>query len=125
MTEYFVRVAPDGPIDIVEYTGEVELFRFLRDQIGCSSIQKVKSLSGVNHLMVVDECFLLKNPQPPFNAIASYFYSRLEYAIMGTVVIGFRGFRDGEPDLVGFTLTDAMRLVSKTKRIRAAIANIK
>ena len=124
MAEYFVRVCPDGQIDIVEYTGAGPLFEFFRDQIGCSSIEIVKSLSGFNHRMVVDECFVLHDPLPPCNVIASYYYSRLQYMILGTVVIGCDGYRDGEPDVVGFTLSDAMSLVFDARRIRAATANI-
>lgn len=121
MLEYFIKISCTGDIEIVEYTSEVELCRFLRDQIGCSSIESVCSSSGFNHRLIVDECFLMKTLQPELNPVASYLYSEFRYAICGTALLGAQGYRDGEPDIVGFDRVEALRLVSRLKHLRSRI----
>ena len=127
MIKYFVRVLPDGQIDIIEYSGG-ELNDFLFHHVDCQSMEFVKSFCLADNLIAVgDYCSLPTDscPKHAFNFVASYLYSCFECPVFGPVVIGCEYVLLGEPIVVGMTQSDALCLVSKIKRIRAAIANIR
>ena len=126
MSAYFVRVAPDGEIGIIEYSGG-ELNDFLFHHVGCDSMEFVKSFCLADNLIAVgDYCSLPTDscPSHVFNSVASYLYTCFDRPVFGPVVIGREFVLLGDPVVVGMTQSDALCLVSKIKRIRAAIANI-
>lgn len=98
--EYFVKFPAMSTIPEIieaEISGTRELLDLLYQRIGCESIQTVRISRDV--WMIVDEEFLLKNPMPPFNALATLAY---RHPIYGTAVFCREVERDGEPDLGGF-----------------------
>lgn len=109
--EYFLRYTSDAPIkyrlhDVVscDVDGDMQLLESFYSWIGCNDIEIVRSqqlcqIVPDDLLMVVDGSFLLHNDQPDLNPIGTHLYGQM---ILGSIVIGRKGSRDGEPDIVGF-----------------------
>ena len=93
-----------GPIREVELPDECHAFLDrLYELLNCSSIENVVILGG-HYYMIVDECGKVSEPPKLTNIRASPLYGGFpsEY-IAGDVIIGKRGLRDGEPDIVGLS----------------------
>ena len=84
-------------MDPVTIADTEALLNWLYQRIGCESIQTVRISRDV--WMIVDEEFLLKNPMPQLNALATLAYRQ---PIYGNAVFCREVERDGEPDLGGF-----------------------
>lgn len=101
MKEYFLLI-PDGKskfeFDIIEWDGSEELPDFMYHAIGCSTIEPVYIRQTLPQLLfIVDEEGLFRDNK--LNLILSRLYGGL---IIGKVLCGTQGVRDGEPDIVGF-----------------------
>jgi len=72
-------------------------------QLSCNCVEFVY-LPGGYYVMMVDESGKICNPPKRMNIRASPLYGGFpkEY-IAGDVLIGKRGFRNGEPDIVGLS----------------------
>lgn len=107
MKEWFIRISPDGMFDYVCCDPERDsLLDFFYSQIECSTIECVRIRPDTLNreiLMIVDEEGLLRYHKD--NTIASLLYQKYGgcSSIVGTVLIGEPGIRNGEPDILGFT----------------------
>ena len=107
MKEWFISITEDDKFSLVCCDPERDsMLDFFYSQIKCSSIECVRirpDALGREILMIVDEEGLLKHHRD--NVIASLLYQKYGAcsSIVGTVLIGEPGIRDGEPDIVGFT----------------------
>lgn len=120
MIEYFIRINTNNDIEILDYDEDRdgELFLWLHFQIGCNSIETVSLFRARGTLLIVDKCGYMRDPTPDINILASELYSGGAFAIVGDAIWCAQGYRHGEPDAVGFLMTDALRRVSKLKRLR-------
>lgn len=106
MTEYFL-IFPQGKSSFepnivgIEVNDSRELLQFFYDTIRCESIETVKFRGLPALLAIVDEEGLFSDNK--LNWIASALYGM---RIFGIMVVGKTGFRDGEPDIVGFESKD-------------------
>lgn len=110
MKEYFVKIKWDSmtpEILGVENPG----LQFYYKAIDCSCIQIVRPWR--EQCMIVDEEFLLKH-EPQLNIIASILANE---NICGNVLICKEGVRNGEPDLIGFTMPEAFASVMAINQI--------
>lgn len=99
--EIFLKFSGPSPLaEMIEYNPEKEpLFEFLRREINCELVETVRFRGLPDWLLgIVDEEGLYRRPKEQ-NAIGTLLYGGM---IVGPLIIGSRGFRDGEPDLVGF-----------------------
>lgn len=99
--EIFLKFSGPSPLaEMVEYNPDSEpLFEFLRREIDCMYIETVNFPGLPDWLLgIVDDEGLYRRPKEQ-NAIGTLLYGGM---IVGPLIIGSRGFRDGEPDLVGF-----------------------
>ena len=117
---YYVLLRSDGDIELLSSLD----FASMSDVLNCSFINIVHSLTGSLHRLVVDDAFWDKKPLPVYNFLASYLYSEFEQPILGDAILCREGFVDGEPDVVGFEQTEALRIVSKLKRLRSRLDSI-
>lgn len=107
MKEWFISINAENEFKVVCCDPERDsMLDFFYSQIECSSIECVRikpDSLGREILMIVDEEGLLKYRKD--NVIASLLYQKYGAcsSIVGTVLIGEPGTRDGEPDIVGFT----------------------
>lgn len=107
MKEWFISLNTENEFKLVCCDPERDsMLDFFYSQIECSSIECVRikpDSLGREILMIVDEEGLLKYHKD--NVIASLLYQKYGAcsSIVGTVLIGEPGIRDGEPDIVGFT----------------------
>lgn len=78
---------------------DCELLDFMYQAIGCSSIEciRFRNFSG-EVLGIVDEEGLY-NPRLRANSVGSLMYGQ---RIVGRMLVGLQGERDGEPDIVGY-----------------------
>ena len=101
MIEHFVKFKPlslEYEILSVTIADTEALLNFLYKEIGCSSIETVFFSKQSGDLMIVDEEGLFKEPLQ-VNLIGTALYPA---GIVGTVILGKEGQRDGELDLVGY-----------------------
>lgn len=100
--EFFVRITPEGAVS-TESIENPDL-DFYYNQIGCSSIETIPLAKTKynDQIMILDEECLLKDDHKP-NPIAMYL---THLPICGTVLIAKTGTRNGEPDIVGFSLSE-------------------
>lgn len=101
MIEHFVKFKPlslNYEILSVTIADTEALLNFLYQEIGCSSIETVFFSKQSGDLMIVDEEGLFKEPLQ-VNLAGTAVYPA---GIVGTVIFGREGQRDGEPDLVGY-----------------------
>ena len=115
---FFIKISASGDLDLVECDSARSDWRFLSSTIGADSIEIVDSSSGANDGLCVDECFLIKDPTPPLNIIASVLYSNLQYPIHGDVLLGKVGLVNGEMNFLPFSFADALRKKSALCRLK-------
>lgn len=96
--EYFIRITPQCAVSTVS-TDNPHLFWYY-GQINADSIEIVRGFADRSkQVMVVDEEGLINGSA--VNPIASLLYG---HVICGTVLIAREDLRNGEPDIVGFTI---------------------
>ena len=104
-TEKFLFVPVDGPMEIHEIPSDDFDARFLdaaRELVDCKWLEFV--YCG-EYVLLVDELGKVMDPVKPENPRASLLYPGTDFGdpIAGNCLIGTRGFRDGEPDIVGLS----------------------
>lgn len=128
--EYFLKYEPEAiiynklhsvcPLELPvgPDPDNVEL-KFFYDNIQCDDIEVVRSAT-MNKLypegglmLVCDGSFLCRPDLPSMNCIAS---SIAGQTILGNVLIGCCGDRNGEPDIVGFESYEEAEAVANTIR---------
>lgn len=101
MREWFIYF-PQGSLQPqlipVTISSTDSLLTFLYITIGCESVETVRTGSGSEVVMIVDENGLFNDRLKP-NLIGTALYDGL---IVGGIVLAKEGQRDGEPDIVGF-----------------------
>jgi len=105
VTEYFLLYRDgvswhDDP-DIIGWDpDDCELLDFMYQAIGCSSVETVcfRNFSG-DEMGIVDEEGLFKTDLKT-NFVGSLLY---RMRIVGRMLVGLRGERNGEPDIVGYS----------------------
>lgn len=103
MKEHFILITPENAVKGV--TTENPGLDFYYEQVGCQSIEIVRiSRTRAKHVLVVDEEGLLKE-NPQLNAIASLLAMQ---PIYGNALLAKDDLRNGEPDIVGFDLKEAL-----------------
>lgn len=113
LKELGVLIKADGEISVEE------LKQPLHESIGklvggyIEYIQLNSNTFG-DYCMICDEEFLLKEPRPELNTLATLFYGMP--AILGDVVFLKEGFRSGELTLVGLYPEEANMLVEKMRK---------
>lgn len=125
MKEHFIKFVPGNlrPQYLTASIADTEaLLRFLYKEIGCSSIENVRTNLGSGKdriIMVVDEEGLLKDdPEPNLTGCAIY-----NGTIVGNLIIGREVIRDGEPDFGGFeSVLDAIEIASQAESITLRFA---
>lgn len=96
--EYFIRITPQGAVSTVS-TDNPHLYWYY-GQINADSIEIVRGFANRSkHVMVVDEEGAINGSD--MNLIASFLARQI---ICGTVLIAREDLRNGEPDIVGFTI---------------------
>lgn len=123
MKEWFILIRKDGTSDAVICDPERDsLLDFMYSQIECDSIETVylrkhrEFVNGFTPLMIVDEEGLLKDDRK-INWVASALYHG---TIVGNVLLGMEGIRDGEPDIIGFP--DKGEAILNYAKLMSAIA---
>ena len=103
MREHFILITPDNAVKGV--TTEAPGLEFYYEQIGCKTIEIVRiSKNRTNKVFIVDEEGLLKE-NPEINAIASLI---VKQPIYGNALLAKEGERNGEPDICGFEIKEAI-----------------
>lgn len=96
--EYFIRITPQCAVSTVS-TDKPHLYWYY-GQINAECIEIVRGFADRSkHVMVVDEEGAINGSD--VNPIASFLAHQL---IFGTVLLAREDLRNGEPDIVGFTI---------------------
>ena len=116
--EKFLLLKTDGSFSAVDVDCSDMLHSFYR-LIGpsCDCIETVYLvIGGKNFLALVDESGLFHDLQ--INPIASALYPGSVFGspIVGNVILGSTGYRDGEPDIIGLS-PDELRFLSSSLSI--------
>ena len=116
MREWFVYF-PQGSLQPqlipVTISSTDSLLTFLYITIGCESVETVRTGSGSEVVMIVDEEGLFNDRLKP-NLIGCSLYNGL---IVGGIVLAKEGQRDGEPDIVGFDTMPEIGRASCRERV--------
>ena len=102
MKEYFIRITPENTIETI--STENPDIDFYYQAIGCRCMEIVRGFAKRSkQVAIVDEESLCKE-NPRLNVIASFICGR---PLFDTVLIAREDLRDGEPDIIGFTIEQA------------------
>ena len=106
--DYVIKLNSDNTIEIIEFP-EGREFSWYSEQIGCEWIEIVRPKYS-KYVLIVDEEGKLKDNH--INLFASSMYGTFEHGdpIVGTCILMKEDFVDGEPDLVGMTYDEALKV---------------
>lgn len=101
MKEKYIKITTTNKVDVLEIDSD-ELLKGFYSAIDCSSVALI-SVRIFPHkppyLLVVDEEGKVKDPPKQPNEVATMLFKGA--VIVGDVIIGKSGLRNGEPDIVG------------------------
>lgn len=110
MSTKFLRIQPDGFMELRDLDQERDLLDVIHDELdgGFFEIVRCRTLPR-KFLMLVDDCGVLKDL--PINPVASVLYT---HAIAGTALIMKEDIdEEGEPDLFGMDEDETAELIKK------------
>lgn len=109
MSTKFLRIQPDGFMELRDLDQERDLLDVIHDELdgGFFEVVRCQTLPR-KFVMLVDDCGVLKDL--PINPIATILYTQ---AIAGTALIMKEAYDDGEPDLFGLDEDDTAELIRK------------
>ena len=109
MSTKFLRIQPDGFMELRDLDRERDLLDVIHDELdgGFFEIVRCRTLPR-KFVMLVDDCGVIKDL--PINPVASVLYTN---AIAGTALIMKEDYDDGEPDLFGLDEDDTAELFKK------------
>lgn len=108
--EFFIVIGVDMTVKTVAAERKPDL-DFYYSLIGEQGLEIIRQWRKSHQVLLVDDCGLLRE-NPRLNILASYLTGRV---IAGNAVMCKEGFRDDEPDIIGYTLHEvtAARLAIK------------
>lgn len=112
MSTKFLRIQPDGFMELRDLDQERDLLDVIHDELdgGFFEIIRCRTLPR-KFVMLVDDCGVIKDL--PINPVASVLYTQ---AIAGTALIMKEDIdEDGEPDLFGMDFDDTSELFWKLR----------
>lgn len=109
--EFFIRIGVDFTVKTIAAERKPDL-QFYYDLLGADDIEIIRQWKKTHQVLVVDGSGLLRE-NPRLNVLASYLTRR---ELVGNVIMCKEGLRDGEPDIIGYTLHEvtAARLAIST-----------
>lgn len=100
--EFFIVIGVDMSFKTVAAERKPDL-DFYYSLIGEQGLEIIRHWTKTKQVLLVDDCGLLRE-NPRMNVLASYLTGR---KLVGNVVMCKEGMRDGEPDIIGYTLHEA------------------
>lgn len=110
MSTKFLRIQPDGVLELRDLDRERDLLDVIHDELdgGFFEIVRCRTLPR-KFIMLVDDCGVIKGL--PINPVASVLYTQ---AIAGTALIMKEDIdEEGEPDLFGMDEDETAELIKK------------
>ena len=101
--EFFIRIGTDLSVSTIAAVRKPDL-KFYYEQIGADDIEIIRQWKKTKQVLIVDGCGLLRD-EPQINVLPSYLTGR---QIVGNVLMCKEGLRDGEPDIIGYSLHEAI-----------------